>query len=419
MRGRTTRRGAAAIAAIVAFGAVLTGCSGGADVVELPEQASAELPAEMTEQIDAAVTKAMQASGATGGIVGVWAPWGGEYVAGLGSTAIEGGEDVTADMTFRIGDVTRAMTCDVLYGLAADGQLEVTDSVTQYVQNLAGSEDITLQQLCDSTSGIGSSEAKVLINWVRTPEREWDPRELAARGLIAAGGTPGAKFRDSDAGYLLLGEALRHATGEAPADLLDEYVTEPYGLGSTFLPSPTAATPGTNYLPGYRSSTEDAENGCTAPTEFSKASSSVGYTDSGVVSTIEDLGRYGQLLALGAAEDDEGRFDHALPVYSDGASWYQYGGGVYQAGPLIGQEGATLGYATSVWADPSSGLTVAVVLNNSRSDSAAAKVGRQIAAIASRAPAADGFEQPEIGLPWSAEGYDKQITDDAICPIGG
>ena len=71
-----------------------------------------------------------------------------------------------------------------------------------------------------------------------------------------------------------------------------------------------------------------------------------------------------------------------------------------------------------MWADPSSGLTVAVVLNNSRSDSAAAKVGRQIAAIASRAPAADGFEQPEIGLPWSADGYDKQITDDAICPIG-
>lgn len=416
MRGSSTRRGAAAIAALVAFGVALTGC-GGTEAPELPDQSSADLPSDVVDQVDSAVTSAMQASGSSGALVGIWTPWGGEYVAGLGSTAVEDGEDVTTDMSFRIGNVTRSMTCDVLYGVAADGRVSVDDSVTQYVTNVAGLEDVTLQQLCDSTSGLGNSESAVLKNWLKTPDRQWDPRELAAHGFVEQSGEPGAKYRSSDAGYLLLGEALRKATGKEPSELIAHYVTDRYGLNDTRLPSPAAAVPGDPYLPGYRSDSADVEEGCVAPTDYSKASSSIGYTDSGVVSTIEDLGRYGRFLAASAAKDTSSRFDHALPVKADGATWYQYGGGVYQAGPLVGQAGSTLGYATSVWADPESGMTVAVVLNNSRDSSFASKLGRELAAIAARTPAVDGSTQPEIGLPWSVEKYGDQIVDSAICPI--
>lgn len=417
MRGRTTRRGAAAIAAIAAFGVALAGCSGGPAAPELIEQSTADLPSDIVDQVNSSVETAIQASGATGAIVGVWTPWGGQYVAGLGSTAVEDGDEVTADMAFRIGDVTRSMTCDVLYGLADDGRVSLDDSVTQYVTNVAGLEDVTLQQLCDSTSGIGNSQSAVLKTWLKTPERQWDPRELAAHGIVNQSGDPGTQYRSSDAGYLLLGEALRKATGQQPADLIEHYVTEPYGLEDTSLPSPAAAEPGDPYLPGYRSSSKDVEEGCAAPSEFSKTSSSIGYTDSGVVSTIEDLGLYGRTLAALAAQDDSGRFDHALPVDADGATWFQYGGGVYVAGSLVGQSGSTLGYSTSVWADPESGMTVAVVLNNSREQGFASILGRELAAIAARTPAVDGAAEPEIGLPWSVEKYGDWIVDNAICPI--
>ncbi|WP_105567234.1 serine hydrolase domain-containing protein [Microbacterium halophytorum] len=417
MRGRATRRGAAAIAVVAALGIALAGC-GSDDRVEVPEHSTADLPAETTDQVDAAVDLAMRASGASGAIVGVWAPWGGEYVAGLGSTAHEGGSDVTPDMSFRIGDVTRAMTCDVLYGLDDDGRLSADDPVTKYVTTVSGLEDVTLQDLCDSTSGLGESGSDLLVNWVRTPERAWDAREIAAVGLNKRSGEPGEAYRDSDAGYMLLGEALRHATGEEPRDLIREYVAEPYGLGSTYLPASGASTPGDDYLPGYRSSTKNVEDGCTAPADFSAASSSIGYTDSGVVSTISDLGRYGQILALESADDGQGRFDHSLPVDPDAATWLTYGGGAFQAGPLVGQAGSTLGYSTSVWSDPTTGMTVAVVLNNSHDDRFATWLGRQLAAIASRTPAADGQQQPEIGLPWSADHYDSLVTDNAICDLG-
>lgn len=416
MRGRSHRRAAGALAAVAAFGVLLTGC-GGPGGVDLPDQVDGDLPDAVVEQIDAATNKAIQGSGATGAIVGVWAPWSGSYTAGIGTTAPEDGADVTADMSFRIGEVTRSMTCDVLYGLDADGELSVEDPVTQYVQNVAGMEDITLKQLCDSTSGIGSSESDVIVQWLRTPDRVWNPRELAARGLLKRSGEPGAAFRSSDAGYLLLGEALTHATGKSAQELYRTYVTDRYELENTLLPPAAGAAPGDNALTGYRTSNSDQKNGCVAPADVTESSSSLGYTDSGMVSTIDDLGQYGQILAARVADDDSGRFDDPVAVDPDGASWYKAIGGVYFAGQLVGQEGSTLGYSTSVWSDPETGMTVAVVLNNSRNDDLAGLLGRQLAAITSRASAAEGQSAPEIGLPWSAEGVDKQIGQRASCPI--
>jgi D-alanyl-D-alanine carboxypeptidase len=97
----------------------------------------------------------MTATGSTGAIVGVWAPWSGTWVSGLGTQG-PGGAEVTADLGFRAGDVTGAMTCDVLYRLAADGTLSMNDPVTTWVSNLPGYDAITLRQLCDGTSGLAS-----------------------------------------------------------------------------------------------------------------------------------------------------------------------------------------------------------------------------------------------------------------------
>ena len=91
-------------------------------------------------------------------------------------------------------------------------------------------------------------------------------------------------------------------------------------------------------------------------------------------------------------------------------------GGAVLAGSLVGQFGAVPGYITAAFSDPSSGLTVAVVLNDS---AAGAGVGAylawELAAIASKAPAASGQTVPEAGLPWTAEQYHEKITASAIC----
>ncbi|KAJ1682042.1 hypothetical protein LUZ63_022730 [Rhynchospora breviuscula] len=312
------------------------------------------------------------------------------------------------------------MTCDIVYGLAANGTFSLDDPITKWVSGLPGFDDITLRQLCDGTSGLGPY-ASILQNQVLTnPDRVWDDRELLAYGIASPRrNAPGAAFSDADTNYLLAGLAVERAANEPLSALLAERVAQPLGLDATSLPGPAAAAPSANPLNGHWSqpNAEGAWN-CTDPGDYTVISSSMSAGDSGVVTDITDLGRYAQALATGAllpAGTD--RFAAPVPVTADGPTWYTAAGGAYQAGSLIGQFGSTPGYLTAAFADPRTGMSVAVVLNNSGANqNAVAWLAWELAAIASKAPTADGRTTPEAGLPWTAQQMRDQIGTVAICP---
>lgn len=407
------RRTAAAAIGIGVLLLAATGCSAPREVtIDLPAQTDAAFPAEVQDQLTDAVSSAMTATGSTGAIVGVWAPWSGSWVAGVG--------DADPGDAFRIADVTRAMTCDVLYQLDAEGVVSVDDPITDYVASIASvPAEVTLGRLCDGTSGLGSYSSRVGTDFVRTPERRWNPNELAAYGVADIDPTRiGTVWGDSDAAYVLLGLALEKASGRSASDLLREYVTEPLGLSHTSLPGTAASAPGDPALSGLVF-LPDAEGAleCDAPTDVTVLSSSIGFTDSGAVSTVDDLARYVQALATQALmPEGEDRFADPFLVTPNLPSWFTTTGGAFLAGSLVGQIGAVPGYMTAAFADPTTGLTVAVVLNNSTaSGMVAGYLAWELAAIASKAPAASGETAPEAGLPWTAEQYHEEILANAVC----
>jgi Beta-lactamase class C and other penicillin binding proteins len=420
--GQRRHRVAAAFGAAVLAVVALAGCSAPEGEVDLPPQIENELPAETQEQLSGAVQHAMGTIGASGAIVGVWAPWSGSWVEGLG-TQTPDGPAVTADLQFRIAQVTRPMTCDVLYAVAGEGTVSIDDPVSQYVSGVADLQDVTLEQLCDGTSGIGSYSPQLSPLWTANPARVWNPREIASYGLGQPRTTePGVAYRDSDAGYVLLGLALERATGKSAATLIDEYIAEPLGLTATLLPSGTPAAPagGAGALTGQISLPgEDGALDCAAPADVSTISASIGYTDSGVVSNVEDLRTYAQALATGALIPEaaaETRFSDPRPLYDGAPSWLNVAGGAVIAGSLVGHYGSMPGYATAAFSDPDSGLTVVVVLNNSvRGADPAVNLAWELAAIASKAPAASGQTAPEAGLPWTPETYHEAIAAAAVC----
>lgn len=421
--GRMRRRiGAAAVGAL-AFAVALSGCSVDTSVeLDVPAQAEGAFPGPTQQQLEEAVAQAMASSGASGAIVGVWAPWSGSWVAGVGTQDAGGGAPVTADMQFRIARATRPMTCDVLYAVAAEGRIGLDDSISTHVAGLAGLGDVTLEQLCDGTSGLGSYAPQLQPLWAVNPQRAWDPLELASYGVGQPRETePGVAFRDSDAGYILLGLALERVTGQSAQELITQYVTEPLDLEATSLPSSAPAAPGTGaVLEGHLLPVlEDGTFDCTEPTDITTISASLGYTDSGVVSNVHDLHRYALALATGAlasGEAAEDRFDDPKPAYDGAPSWYNYAGGAYLLGSLIGQFGSVPGYATAAFADPATGLSVVVVLNNSTvGRDIAAFLSWELAAIASKAPASSGAAAPEAGLPWTAEQYHETIGARTVC----
>lgn len=408
-------RAAAASAAVLAL--VLTGCSSEEPFTYTPPaQVDGALPDGTVEAMQAAVDNAIAASGASGAIVGVWVPWSGSWVAASGTQDRDGGE-LSTDMSFRIADVTRLMTCDVLYALADEGTVKLDAPVPKYVSGVADMGDVTLLDLCNGTSGAGSSEATVSAAILNTPERTWAPLELAGYGLARARLAPGTSFRDSDAGYLLLGLALERATGMTASELIAKYVTEPLELSATSLPTAPAATPGDPALKGHYMRPIEGGLDCAAPVDITTLSSSSGYTDSGVVSNITDLGRYMQAEARQAlrAEKKPDRFGSPLPVSERHPSWFQATGGAFLVGSMVGQHGSVPGYSTAAYSDPATGFTVAVVLNDSTSNATIAQqLSWELAAIASKAPAASGQTAPEFGLPFTAEQYHQATTDSAI-----
>ncbi|MDQ1124114.1 serine hydrolase domain-containing protein [Microbacterium trichothecenolyticum] len=418
MRG-WRRSAAIAIAGASALVIVLSGCTPqGPVALDIPSQVDAPLPDETVAELQDAVTTAMAATGSTGAIVGVWAPWSGTWVAGIGTQG-PGGAAVTADLGFRAADVTGAMTCDVLYELAADGTVALSDPVTKWVSNLPGYEDITLRQLCDGTSGLFSYTSTLEGAVLNNPDRVWNPRELIAYGIAGPRlNAPGAAFADSATNYVLVGLAVEHATGETLSDLIAERVAGPLGLDATSLPAAAAADPADASLQGYWSQPNaDGAWNCTDPANFTEMSSSYGGAASGAVTDIDDLGRYAQALASGAllpADDD--RFAAPVPVGGDQPTWFTAAGGTYQAGSLIGQYGWTPGYMVAAFADPKTGMSVAVVLNNSGGNKmTSAWLAWELAAIASKAPAAQGQTLPEAGLPWTAQQMRDGIVGNAIC----
>lgn len=411
----THHRAIAVLVGAVVSALALAGCSfGGEAKADLPPQSAASFPDDTQKQLTDAVSHAMGATGSSGAIVGVWAPWSGTWVTGVGTQRPDGGGDVTADLRFRGGKITRAMTCDMLYRAVADGKVKLGDSITKYVGGVPDLKGISLEDLCDGTSGIGSYAGQLYNSWITNPARKWDPRYLASFGLGQPRSTdPGMAYRDSDAGYVLLGLALERATGSSAADLLRRDVADPLGLSATSL----GDLPEEGVLQGGQSLT-NAEGAldCAAPVDLTGASSSSGFTDAGVVTDIRDLGRYVQALATGTLVSDDDRFAAPLPVAADGPSWYAADGGALLAGSLVGQYGKVPGYITAAFADPGTGLTVAVVLNNSAADAAVGEyLAWELAAIASKAPPAAGEKVPEAGLPWTAEQYHDAISAAAVC----
>ena len=216
------------------------------------------------------------------------------------------------------------------------------------------------------------------------PARVWNPRELASYGLGQPrdDASPAAAYRDSDAGYVLLGLALERATGRSaaePAAGLRGRSARPRRHRSSRRAAAAAPSTTAPVLNGHHSLPDAAGvMNCAEPLDVTSLSASTGFTDSGVVSNIA---RSRPLRA--GARRRRARSRGRRPVRrtrSPCTRTHRRGtrpaAARSMAGSLIGQFGAVPGYATAAFSDPATGLTVAVVLNNSGGGAALRRAAR-------------------------------------------
>lgn len=398
----------------------LSGCmpsnaSAGADF----GQVDAPLDVEITEQLDAVLGEAIDLSGSSGGVAGVWAPWAGEWQSAVGTLEFDANEPVVVDTPIRMATSTGDLTCMIMLQMVDGGVVALDDPVNEYVDS-PGLEGITLEHLCRQTSGLADYYSALRSNFIGNPERAWSPSELISTALAApAVAAPGARYSESRSGVILLGQALERASHRSWSELAQQYVLDPLDLEQTRIPNANAGAV-SGALGAYLTGTTDGDLDCSARLDRTVVSSALGGAAAGGVTTLDELHRLNDAIATGMLLDEQVAAEQ-WRLTSMGAgvpSWYQAAVGSTQYGPMRGSAGEQMGALTAAITDPETGLSVVVALNNATSG---AEIVLQstfaLASIASKAMPVDGGAAPLVELPWSAEQARSRMVELAKCPI--
>lgn len=278
-----------------------------------------------------------------------------------------------SDMRFRIGSNTKTMVASVVLQLADAGRLSLDDPANRYIGDEMAAylpaynrPEITIRHLLQHTSGIPNFT--VDPDWgeafINDPTRQYFPQELLliANGLAGTPVEPAfGSFAYSNTNYVLLGLIIRKVSGMAYEDALQNAITRPY-----LLPATVAPLIGDNGLPApfSRGYWEDDETGTLH--DVTLRDSSTVWASGNVVSTIDDLVRWGELLGKGSLLSDSMQAERLQFVSMGGGTPYlRYGLGIVQdsQAKLLGHQGGMIGYTSQVYHVPDKGYTLAFFYN--------------------------------------------------------
>jgi D-alanyl-D-alanine carboxypeptidase len=354
---RSWRLGAWSLALLL----VLTACSGGEEPRSAPSGNTASSTAEGSD--------AQVADAAAAAVEERLDLYEGDYPGALalirvgeetrfitaGYADVPSQEEMSDRHRFQIGSVTKTMVSTALLQLVESGDIELSDTVEQWLPGLVpGGDRITIEQLLSMRSG--------LYDYTESPRFRWqsqrDPTEQVALAMQEPPPyAPDETSSYSNTNYLLLGLLLESATGQDLAAVLQDRVFTPLDMSDTsLLPARVTEPPLVQGYEGRRDVTlEDLVSCCWAA--------------GGVVSSARDLDTFigavldGSLLppeTVGAMTRSRG-----LLVNRGGT---EYGLGVGRqttpCGPALGHGGGLPGFATEAWVSEDSTRSAIVLVND-------------------------------------------------------
>lgn len=263
---------------------------------------------------------------------------------------------------FRIGSTTKAFTATVVLQLAAEGKLDLDDTMEQWLPGLVAGNGhdgraITIRQLLNHTSGIFNygNDAEFFKRgigaaWFEHRHDTYAPEQLVRIGLATPPPfAPGEAFLYSNTNYFLAALIVEKATGATLAEELTRRIVLPLKLNGTYLPGTGTKIPGPH--PQHYSTlfSSDAEPVIHDATEMDQ---SFAWAAGGIVSTTGDLQRFfGALLGGHLLPADRQREMFTTVETTGPVPWIpgtRYGLGIFsQALPcgvtVWGNAGATYG----------------------------------------------------------------------------
>ncbi|WP_255808521.1 serine hydrolase domain-containing protein [Leucobacter aridicollis] len=406
----------AALSMLAVVGLTLTACTGSEAGTGNSDQNT--VSPELAAAVDDAVANALALSGSTEAVVGVWQGDDKAYVRGYG-------EGVTAATTFRGAQASQPVMCALLLDLVGKDQLALGRQVSKDLPRQAGIADITYAQLCDQTSALADFKGGFTERFTNNPTRSWPEQELIANGLARSPlAWPGKNVYMSDTNAVLLDRAIRLNENRDTYDLLQEHVFGPSGMTSTSYPDNFAETeiPAGSMTPLTYPSADNKPVCDAGATEITALSPTMIRGAGATLTTVTDLKDFYKKYLSGGFGDEKAskhvtefqpaknpdRDEEGNPKEEPDTAGTQIGFGIEKVGPLQGRAGAMTGSLTAAYADPATGLSVVVALNNSSAGAAFSQ------ALAFQLAAISGAE-----LPWSAEDQGGRLSELAVCQPEG
>jgi CubicO group peptidase (beta-lactamase class C family) len=296
------------------------------------------------------------------------------YGRGYGMASLDYGIAITARSVFRTASVSKQFTAAAVAIAAREGTFSLDDPVRTWIPELPNyPTDPTIRHLVHHTSGMRDYLELMYLEGLRDDDWYTDAEVRAAivrqRELNF---TPGSDFLYSNAGYFILGEIIREATGRTLADYAHEKIFVPLGMTySHFHDDHNRVVPmrATGYAPsgdGFRVSTTTLDM--------------VG--DGGVFTSIEDLVRWIHALNQDALLPGLNvTLESTRPLSGGEPNDYAFGQFVLQHRGLqaFGHGGSFVGYRSMILRFPDQDLGIAVLCN--RADAAPEDMALRVADI--------------------------------------
>lgn len=361
--------------AVVAAAAVttlaLSGCVATAtDIASAPPTASTtSLDAELVAQLEAALDEGFAASAIPGVIVGLWIPGESEWVSERGVADVETGEPMSRDKQQKIGSITKTIIGTVMLQVIGEPEFDVSldDTLDRWYPEFPEASKITVRMLLNHSSGIGESGQPQVDRICSDPYAIPTPDELIATGAATprADFAPGGGFEYANTNYFLLGGILEQVTGADLATLIDERITEPFGMDrSRFAPDGQVTAPLTHGYSLFCPSLGE-------PVDTLDWSNGESWAGGAMVSTLDDLRAWGEAIGEGAGvipELQAARYADIAVVPGQIGGGYGLGAGVeidVDTGCItsVSHAGAEPGYGTNIAYYPKTGAVFAMLGN--------------------------------------------------------
>ncbi|MEM9808794.1 MAG: serine hydrolase [Cyanobacteria bacterium P01_D01_bin.56] len=282
------------------------------------------------------------------------------FINGYGMANLEHQVPNARSTKFRIGSITKQFTAAAILQLQDQGLLDVQAPVATYLPDYPNGDRITIHQLLTHTAGIPNlTSFPDYLEWMKQPTTL---ENLIARFQdLPLEFEPGAQYRYSNSGYILLTQVIEVISGQSYADYLQTHLFIPLGLENTGYEAPLAVVEG--LASGYQFTGEDYQRA-------EHINMAVPAGAGGLYSTLEDLIHWHQFLIT--ANRPSGILSDAaiaamktpyIPMGED-APGLSYGYGLIMgAQGFIFHGGGINGFVTYLGSLPDEGVTVAVLSN--------------------------------------------------------